>query len=68
MREDHRNARRVADAAAAAGLEIAIRHVPQGARTAADAAAAIGCDVAQIVKSLVFMARSEEHTSELQSP
>ena len=56
MREDHRNARRVADAAAAAGLDIAIRHVPQGARTAADAAAAIGCDVAQIVKSLVFMA------------
>lgn len=56
MREDHRNARRVADAAAAAGLPIAIRHVPQGARTASDAAAAIGCDVAQIVKSLVFMA------------
>ncbi|MEO8510773.1 MAG: YbaK/EbsC family protein [Chloroflexota bacterium] len=59
MREDHRNARRVADAAAAAGLAIAIRHVPDGARTAADAAAAIGCDVAQIVKSLVFMADDE---------
>ncbi len=29
---------------------------PQGTRTAADAAAAIGCDVAQIVKSLVFVA------------
>ena len=59
MREDHRNARRVADAAAAAGLAIVIRHVPEGARTAADAAAAIGCDVAQIVKSLVFMADGE---------
>lgn len=59
MREDHRNARRVAVAAAAAGLAIEIRHVPEGARTAADAAAAIGCDVAQIVKSLVFMADGE---------
>jgi prolyl-tRNA editing enzyme YbaK/EbsC (Cys-tRNA(Pro) deacylase) len=59
MREAHRNARRVADAATAAGLPIEIRHVPEGARTAADAAAAIGCEVAQIVKSLVFMADGE---------
>ena len=59
MREAHRNARRVADAAAAAGLQIEIRHVPEGARTAADAAASIGCEVAQIVKSLVFVADGE---------
>jgi prolyl-tRNA editing enzyme YbaK/EbsC (Cys-tRNA(Pro) deacylase) len=59
MREAHRNARRVADAATAAGLPIEIRHVPEGARTAADAAAAIGCEVAQIVKSLVFIADGE---------
>jgi prolyl-tRNA editing enzyme YbaK/EbsC (Cys-tRNA(Pro) deacylase) len=38
------------------GLEIAPRRFPEGTRTAADAAAAIGCDVAQIVKSLVFVA------------
>lgn len=48
--------RRVTDAAAAAGLLIDVRRHPAGARTAADAARAIGCEVAQIVKSLVFVA------------
>ena len=33
-----------------------IRRFPEETRTADDAARAIGCDVAQIVKSLVFMA------------
>jgi prolyl-tRNA editing enzyme YbaK/EbsC (Cys-tRNA(Pro) deacylase) len=42
--------------ARARGLDIEVREFPQGTRTAQDAAAAIGCDVAQIVKSLVFMA------------
>ncbi len=37
-----------------AGLELEVRHFPQGTRTAQDAAAAIGCEVGQIVKSLVF--------------
>jgi Cys-tRNA(Pro) deacylase len=46
---------RVAAAASAAGLDIAIRRFPEGTRTAEDAAAAVGCDVAQIVKSLVFL-------------
>jgi prolyl-tRNA editing enzyme YbaK/EbsC (Cys-tRNA(Pro) deacylase) len=32
-----------------------VREFPQGTHTAQDAAAAIGCDVAQIVKSLVFV-------------
>ena len=32
-----------------------VREFPEGAHTAAAAAAAIGCDVAQIVKSLVFV-------------
>lgn len=41
------------------GLEVAPREFPEGTRTAADAAAAIGCDVAQIVKSLVFVADGE---------
>ena len=38
------------------GLEIEPVSFPQGTRTAQDAAAAVGCDVAQIVKSLVFVA------------
>ena len=42
---------------ASSGVEPQIRRFPEGTKTAADAAAqAIGCDVAQIVKSLVFMA------------
>jgi prolyl-tRNA editing enzyme YbaK/EbsC (Cys-tRNA(Pro) deacylase) len=32
-----------------------VRRFPEGTRTAMDAARAIGCDVAQIVKSLVFV-------------
>jgi len=50
------SARRVAEAAAALGLAIEIRAFPEGTRTAEDAALAVGCDVAQIVKSLVFVA------------
>lgn len=51
----HPSARRVADWAAANGLEIEIdEHPEDGARTADDAAAAVGCLVDQIVKSLVF--------------
>jgi prolyl-tRNA editing enzyme YbaK/EbsC (Cys-tRNA(Pro) deacylase) len=55
-RMDHPNVDRVVAAAAASGLPISVRRFPEGTRTAADAARAIGCDVAQIVKSLVFMA------------
>jgi len=47
---------RVAVAAAAKGLVISIRRFPEGTRTAEDAARAVGCSVAQIVKSLVFVA------------
>jgi prolyl-tRNA editing enzyme YbaK/EbsC (Cys-tRNA(Pro) deacylase) len=47
---------RVVAAAASAGLAIQVERFPEGTRTAADAARAVGCDVAQIVKSLVFMA------------
>lgn len=49
-----RSTDRVRAAAAAAGLPIDIREMPQSTRTAAEAAAACGCSVAQIVKSLVF--------------
>ena len=52
----HPNVARVADAAREAGIEIEVERFPEGTRTAADAARAVGCDVAQIVKSLVFMA------------
>lgn len=37
------------------GLEVRPERFPDGTRTAADAAAAVGCEVAQIVKSLVFV-------------
>ena len=52
----HPNVDRVVAAARAAGLEIDVTRFPDGTRTAADAARAVGCDVAQIVKSLVFVA------------
>jgi prolyl-tRNA editing enzyme YbaK/EbsC (Cys-tRNA(Pro) deacylase) len=47
---------RFREAAARAGLDVDTRRFPEGTRTAEDAARAIGCDVAQIVKSLVFLA------------
>ena len=52
----HPNVARVVETARAAGLEIEVERFPAGTRTAEDAARAVGCDVAQIVKSLVFMA------------
>lgn len=51
----HRNVRAVVDAGAARGLSIEPHSFPDGTKTAADAAAAIGVEVAQIVKSLVFL-------------
>jgi prolyl-tRNA editing enzyme YbaK/EbsC (Cys-tRNA(Pro) deacylase) len=46
---------RFLEAARAAGVEPEVRRFPEGTKTAGDAARAIGCDVAQIVKSLVFV-------------
>jgi prolyl-tRNA editing enzyme YbaK/EbsC (Cys-tRNA(Pro) deacylase) len=46
---------RVAAEAERLGLAIEIRTFDQSTRTAEEAAAACGCDVAQIVKSLVFV-------------
>ncbi|MCT8999523.1 YbaK/EbsC family protein [Chelativorans intermedius] len=46
--------RRVAEAAARAGLEIEIRRMGESTRTAAEAARQCGCSVEQIVKSLIF--------------
>jgi prolyl-tRNA editing enzyme YbaK/EbsC (Cys-tRNA(Pro) deacylase) len=59
MDDMHPTAARVAAAAAEQGLDVEIRVFPEGTRTAADAAAAVGCDVAQIVKSLVFVVDDE---------
>ncbi len=47
---------RVIDALAAAGVQVAPREFAESTRTAAEAAAAVGTTVAQIVKSLVFLA------------
>jgi prolyl-tRNA editing enzyme YbaK/EbsC (Cys-tRNA(Pro) deacylase) len=47
---------RFRESARALGIEPHVRRFPEGTKTAADAARAIGCDVAQIVKSLVFVA------------
>ncbi|MEW5421007.1 YbaK/EbsC family protein [Amorphus sp. 3PC139-8] len=47
-------ANRVAEAAQAAGLDIAVMVMPASTRTAEEAAAACGTGVGQIVKSLVF--------------
>jgi prolyl-tRNA editing enzyme YbaK/EbsC (Cys-tRNA(Pro) deacylase) len=55
----HPNMARVTEAARRAGRQIEPRRFPEGTRTAVDAARAVGCDVAQIVKSLVFMAGDE---------
>jgi prolyl-tRNA editing enzyme YbaK/EbsC (Cys-tRNA(Pro) deacylase) len=55
----HPGLARVVAAAATAGLAIEVERFPKGTRTAADAAQAVGCDVAQIVKSLVFVADGE---------
>lgn len=52
---------RFAERAAAAGMSVDARSFPEGTRTAEEAAAAIGCEVAQIVKSLVFVARTGDH-------
>jgi prolyl-tRNA editing enzyme YbaK/EbsC (Cys-tRNA(Pro) deacylase) len=54
-----RAAERFERAAREAGVTARIRRFEQDTRTAEDAAWAIGCDVAQIVKSLVFVADGE---------
>jgi Cys-tRNA(Pro) deacylase len=55
----HPSAPKVADAAANLGIEIKIVEFDQTTRTATDAANAIGCQVAQIVKSLLFIANEQ---------
>ena len=47
---------RFLEAATVLDHPIEVRRFPEGTKTAEDAARAVGCDVAQIVKSLVFIA------------
>jgi prolyl-tRNA editing enzyme YbaK/EbsC (Cys-tRNA(Pro) deacylase) len=47
---------RFTESARRLGVEPRIERFPAGTKTAMDAARAIGCDVAQIVKSLIFIA------------
>ena len=53
---------RFAAAAARLGIRISPVTHPAGTRTAGDAADAIGCAVGQIVKSLVFMATTDDRS------
>ena len=52
----HPNAERVRYALVAAGARADIVEFPEGTKTSADAAAAIGTTLAQIAKTLVFLA------------
>lgn len=52
----HPNAQRVQEALAGAGVDVEVVEFVESTRTAAEAAGAIGTTVAQIVKSLVFLA------------
>jgi prolyl-tRNA editing enzyme YbaK/EbsC (Cys-tRNA(Pro) deacylase) len=52
----HRNAERVQAALMAKGSTAEVRELPESAHTSPEAAAALGVDLAQIAKSLVFVA------------
>ena len=55
----HPTARKVEGRLRALGIDVDVRELAESTRTAADAAAAVGCEVAQIVKSLVFLVGDE---------
>jgi Cys-tRNA(Pro) deacylase len=55
----HPSAQKVADTARELGLDVDIMEFEQTTRTAQEAADAIGCQVAQIVKSLLFMVNGQ---------
>jgi prolyl-tRNA editing enzyme YbaK/EbsC (Cys-tRNA(Pro) deacylase) len=61
----HPNVTRVVEAAAGLGLDLEVRHFPDGTKTAADAAAAIGVGVGQIVKSLIFGVTHDDGSDEV---
>jgi prolyl-tRNA editing enzyme YbaK/EbsC (Cys-tRNA(Pro) deacylase) len=53
-----KSAQKVADRAAALGLNVRIVAMPASTRSAEEAAAACGCQIGRIVKSLVFRGRT----------
>lgn len=55
----HPTVARVVEAALGFGIDPQVQEFPDGTRTAIDAARAVGCDVAQIVKSLVWVCDGE---------
>lgn len=55
----HPTAQKFATLAWTYGLDIAVQEYATSARTAAEAAVAIGCNVAQIVKSLLFVVHDQ---------
>jgi prolyl-tRNA editing enzyme YbaK/EbsC (Cys-tRNA(Pro) deacylase) len=56
----HPSVQRVLDAAARKGVTIEVTQFEESTHTAADAATALGAELAQIVKSLVFVVSSDE--------
>jgi prolyl-tRNA editing enzyme YbaK/EbsC (Cys-tRNA(Pro) deacylase) len=54
------SARRVVMAGRALGLQMSVVEMTEATRTADEAARACGCDVAQIVKSLIFLGRQSD--------
>jgi len=56
---EHAGVRRVLDAAARKGVSLELRVFAESTHTAEDAATAVGAELGQIVKSLVFVARSD---------
>jgi Cys-tRNA(Pro) deacylase len=55
---DDPRTKRVVDAGAEIGIQVAAVRFPGGTRTAVEAARAVGCELAQIVKTLVFLDES----------
>lgn len=56
----HPSIQRVLDAAARKGVTIEVTRFEESTHTAAEAAAAVGAELGQIVKSLVFVATSDD--------
>jgi prolyl-tRNA editing enzyme YbaK/EbsC (Cys-tRNA(Pro) deacylase) len=58
----HSQAVRVQNALNQAGATAEVRELPDSTRTAVEAAQAVGCEVAQIVKSLIFILEPNHQT------
>ncbi len=61
---EHPAVQRVLDAATRKGVTLEVMTFPDSTHTAADAARVVGAEIAQIVKSLVFVTANEDGTLE----